>query len=360
MARPNFPKHDLYKVLGVESTASLEDIKRAYRELCKKVHPDKAAGGNNQENTERFQRVQEAWEILRDEVLRREYDSYRASGARDSHRDNKDADSGRRRKARKEREERPGSSRSERPGSRDSAYNDAGDTYGSKPNRQRKPYYEKWGGTYDDEPYEGHQDDEYHPGGPPPFSGFHGPYTSRRPAPGPAPGPQYEPYEERYMPEDPRGPPHAVKLEDRIITMRLWVDMRQASRELDSLQVDIKTFKSTFIPHPFTDDCRWCTLLDGVSAAFDSLEDLYDVLHMRLKDVEVAHPMSRVTAHNLPELLGILQAHITRMKYAATAVLVILDQLSYFPPSVAERWLLDDLELRLRTMTKARWVPTDL
>ncbi|KAI1142521.1 DnaJ-domain-containing protein [Hypoxylon sp. FL0543] len=354
MARPSFPKHDLYKVLGVESTASLDDIKKAYRDLCKRVHPDKAEGGSTPENNARFQQIQEAWEILRDEVLRREYDDYRANGAKDSsHREARD-DSGRRHRTRKDWEERSGKSedpRSRQGFGRDQAHDDyPGDTYGSKPNRQRKPYYEKWGDTYyDDGPYETSE------GGPYPFSRFRGQHFGS----GPARGTQHESYEEHHVPKNPRGPPHAVKLEDRIVTMRLRVDMRQVSRELDNLHADIRSFSKTFVSHEFSETCRWCTLLDGVNVAFDSVEDLYDVLQLRLKEVEAAHSFSSVTAHHLPELLGVLQAHITRMKYSATAVLVILDQLSQFPPPAAERWLLEDLELRLRTMLKAKWIPSD-
>ncbi|KAI0842565.1 DnaJ-domain-containing protein [Hypoxylon sp. FL0890] len=358
MARPSFPKHDLYKALGVESTASLDDIKKAYRDLCKKVHPDKAEGGNTPENNLRFQQVQEAWEILRDKVLRREYDDYRANGAKDSsHREHRDADSGRRRKARKEREERTGKSdhaRSRRESARDQAY-DAypGGTYGSKPNRQRKPYYEKWGDTYyDDGPYETSQGDQYHSGGPPPFSGFQGP----RPGPSSTRGPQYESYEEyHHVPQNPRGPPHATKLEDRIVTMRLRVDLRQASRDLDDLQAVFKCLTDTLV----AEDSRCCEILEDVRSAFDVIEDLYDFLHMRLKEVEAAHPSSSATAHHLPELLGILQAHITRMKYSMAAVEVIMDELSYSPPPEAQRWLFDDLELRLRTMARAAGWPRD-
>ncbi|OTA89214.1 hypothetical protein M434DRAFT_34489 [Hypoxylon sp. CO27-5] len=345
MVRLNFPKHDLYKVLGVESTAKLDDIKKAYRDLCKKVHPDKAEGGSTPENNKRFQQVQEAWEILRDEVLRREYDEHRANSAKDSsYRDNKDADGGRRHKSRTGKSEYTQRKQS----ARDQTYNDyPGDTYGSKPNRQRKPYYEKW------DP-DGTNRGEYHPGPPPPFPGFHGPY----PGPGPMPGPHYNSHDD--VPRGPRGQPDAVKLEDRIIAMRLRVDMRHISRELDSLQADIKSFSKTFIPHKFSTDCKWCRLLDNVSAAFNSLEELYDLIHSRLQVVEAGNSLSSAVARHLPELFGILQGHVTRMRYSATAVLVILDQIFYLPSVAAEGWLFDDLEVRLKTMSIPKWMPMDV
>lgn len=356
MARLNFPKHDLYKVLGVNSTASLDDIKKAYRELCMKVHPDKAQGGSTPANTQRFQQVQEAWEILRDEVLRREYDEYRANSAKDSsYRDYKDADAGRRQKTRTGTGENTQSKQS----ARDQTYNDSpGDTYGSKPNRQRKPYYEKWGegDSYsDDDPYETNRGDQYRSGPPPPFPGFHGPY----PGPGPAPGPQYG-FDEHFVPRSPRGPPDAVKLEDRIVAMRLRIDMRHASQELDILQSDIKGFSKHFIPHKFSKDCKWCGLLEDVNAAFDSLEELYDLIHSRLQVVEAGNALSSATARHLPELLGILQGHITRMRYSATATRVILGQLLYLPAVAAESWLFDDLEARLKTMAMPKWMPVDV
>ncbi|KAI0144110.1 DnaJ-domain-containing protein [Hypoxylon sp. NC0597] len=352
MARLNFPKHDLYKVLGVESTASLDDIKKAYRDLCRKVHPDKAEGGSTPANNQRFQQVQEAWEILRDEVLRREYDEYRANSAKDSsYRDYKDADAGRRQKTRTGTRENTQSKQS----TRDHTYNDyPGDTYGSKPNRQRKPYYEKWGDSYPDDPYETDQDDQYRSGPPPPFPGFHGPY----PGAGPTPGPQYG-FDEHYMPRSPRGPPGTVKLEDRIVAMRLRIDMRHAYQDLDILQADIKGLSKNFIPHKFTKDCKWCLLLENVNAAFDSLEELYDLIHFRLKMVETGNPQWSVTARHLPELLGILQGHLTRMRYSATAARVILNQLLYLPAAATEGWLFDDLEVRLKTMATPKWMPTD-
>ena len=57
-----------YKVLGIEQDAKIEDVKRAYRELVRRKHPDH--GGDPEE----FIPVQEAYETLSDEKLREEYD----------------------------------------------------------------------------------------------------------------------------------------------------------------------------------------------------------------------------------------------------------------------------------------------
>jgi curved DNA-binding protein len=58
-----------YDVLGVEKTATADEIKRAYRRLASQHHPDK--GGD----TEKFQQIEEAYRILSDAEKRREYDN---------------------------------------------------------------------------------------------------------------------------------------------------------------------------------------------------------------------------------------------------------------------------------------------
>lgn len=62
--------HDYYKILGVEKTASHEDIKRAYRKLAMKYHPDRTGGDDTE-----FKKIQEAYDIIGDETKRREYDN---------------------------------------------------------------------------------------------------------------------------------------------------------------------------------------------------------------------------------------------------------------------------------------------
>src|SRR6266404_6697329 len=63
---------DYYKILGVERGASDEDIKKAYRKLARKYHPDVSKEPNAKE---KFQEVSEAYETLRDKEKRAAYDS---------------------------------------------------------------------------------------------------------------------------------------------------------------------------------------------------------------------------------------------------------------------------------------------
>lgn len=68
---------DYYKTLGVAPDASTEEIRKAYRKLARKYHPDRnqAAGAED-----RFKEVGEAWEALKDEERRQHYDQLRAGG----------------------------------------------------------------------------------------------------------------------------------------------------------------------------------------------------------------------------------------------------------------------------------------
>jgi molecular chaperone DnaJ len=72
---------DFYNVLGVSSTASQDEIKKAYRKLAKKYHPD--ANANDAKAGERFKEISEANNVLSDPAKRKQYDEMRRYGAFD-------------------------------------------------------------------------------------------------------------------------------------------------------------------------------------------------------------------------------------------------------------------------------------
>ncbi|MES2592790.1 MAG: J domain-containing protein [Bacteroidota bacterium] len=65
---------DYYKILGLNKNASIEDIKKAYRKLARKYHPD--LNPNNKEANKLFQQINEANEVLSDPEKRKKYDTY--------------------------------------------------------------------------------------------------------------------------------------------------------------------------------------------------------------------------------------------------------------------------------------------
>jgi len=69
---------DYYAVLGVEKTADIEQIKKAYRKLAVKYHPDKNPGDKAAE--ERFKEITEAYAVLSDKEKRRQYDQFGEAG----------------------------------------------------------------------------------------------------------------------------------------------------------------------------------------------------------------------------------------------------------------------------------------
>ena len=65
---------DYYEILGVKKTASDEEIKKAYRKLAMKYHPDHTKGDKNAE--EKFKKISEAYAVLSDKEKRKQYDTY--------------------------------------------------------------------------------------------------------------------------------------------------------------------------------------------------------------------------------------------------------------------------------------------
>jgi curved DNA-binding protein len=72
-------KKDYYDVLGVKKTATEEEMKKAYRALAMKYHPDRNPG-NKKEAEERFKEINEAYAVLSDKDKRRQYDQFGPSG----------------------------------------------------------------------------------------------------------------------------------------------------------------------------------------------------------------------------------------------------------------------------------------
>ena len=74
---------DYYELLGVDRNASDSEIKKAYRKLAVKFHPDKNPGDNSAE--EKFKEISSAFEILKDPDKRRKYDQFGHDAFRGGH-----------------------------------------------------------------------------------------------------------------------------------------------------------------------------------------------------------------------------------------------------------------------------------
>ena len=67
---------DYYKTLGVEKSATTDEIKRAYRKLAHQYHPDKSGGSDDT----KFKEINEAYQVLSDEQKRAQYDQFGSAG----------------------------------------------------------------------------------------------------------------------------------------------------------------------------------------------------------------------------------------------------------------------------------------
>lgn len=73
-------KRDYYEILGIKKNASLDEVKRAYRELALKYHPDRVPTEEKKAAEEKFKEISEAYAVLSDPQKRSLYDQYGHSG----------------------------------------------------------------------------------------------------------------------------------------------------------------------------------------------------------------------------------------------------------------------------------------
>ena len=73
-------KRDYYEILGINKNASADEIKKAYRNLALKYHPDRVSTDKKKEAEERFKEISEAYEVLMDSQKKATYDQYGHAG----------------------------------------------------------------------------------------------------------------------------------------------------------------------------------------------------------------------------------------------------------------------------------------